>query len=121
MDFKEHLRRAVDQTPGALLCTLMGNDGIAIDTYETERSVERDILTATVELTGLMTQVRQSTQGLKSGDLRELTVAGDTLTAIVRPVTPEYFLALVVDADGWAGKGRHLLRVIAPKLVSELS
>jgi hypothetical protein len=58
-----------------------GHDGIAIDTYETERSVEKDIMTSTVELTGLMTQVRQSAQGLRSGDLLELTLCGAELTA----------------------------------------
>ena len=120
MGFKEHLKRAVDDVPGALLCTLMGHDGLAIDTYQTERSVEKDIMTSTVELTGLMTQVRQSAQGLRSGDLLELTLCGADLTAVVRTVTPEYFLALVVDPQGWAGKGRYLLRVLAPKLAPEL-
>ncbi|MEW5848489.1 MAG: hypothetical protein AB2A00_06725 [Myxococcota bacterium] len=121
MAFKEHLERAVSEVPGALLCTLMGHDGIAIETYETESSVEREVMNSTVELTGLLNQVRQSTAGLKSGNLKELVVEGHELTAIVRPVTDEYFVALLMEPHGNFGKGRYLLRVISPRLVAELA
>jgi predicted regulator of Ras-like GTPase activity (Roadblock/LC7/MglB family) len=121
MAFKEHLKRAVTETPGALMCTLMGNDGIAVDTFETERSVEEDIATSTIELTSLLGQVRASTGGLKSGSLKELVVGGQQLMAIVRPLTDDYFLALLMDAQGNTGKARYLLRVISPRLVEELA
>lgn len=120
MGFKDQLKRAVNETPGALLCTLMGNDGIAIDTYETESSVEREITNATVELTSLLAQVRASTQGLKSGTLKELMVGGQDLMALVRPLTDEYFIALLMEAHGNTGKARYLMRVISPHLVAEL-
>lgn len=120
MGFKDHLKRAVEEVPGALLCTLMGHDGIAIDTFETDGSVERDIQTSTVELTSLLSQVRASTQGLRSGNLRELVVGGQELCAIVRPVTDEYFLALFMESSGNQGKGRYVLRAITPRLVEEL-
>ena len=121
MSFKEHLKRAVTETPGALMCTLMGKDGIAVDTFETDTSVERDVATSTIELTSLIAQVHASTAGLKSGALKELVVGGQEMMAIVRPLTDEYFLALLMDSDGNAGKGRYLLRVIAPRLVEELA
>lgn len=120
MGFKEHLKRAVDDVPGAMLCTLMGHDGIAIDTYETDLAIERDVSTSTVELTSLLAQVRQSTQGLKSGNLTELVVGGQDLCAIVRPVTDEYFLALFLASGANQGKGRYVLRAISPRLVEEL-
>lgn len=121
MPFKEHLKRALDEVPGAMLCTLMGNDGIAIDTVETDGAAEQDLVTATIELTGLLAQVRQSVAGLKTGELRELTVTGHDLTAVVRPVTDEYFLAVVLADSGWAGKARYLLRVLTPHMVTELA
>jgi len=121
MGFKDHLRRAVEEVPGALLCTLMGHDGIAIDTYETDGSIEREIQNSTIELTSLLGQVRQSTQGLRSGQLKELIVGGQDLYAIVRPVTDEYFLALFMESQGNQGKGRYVLRAISPRLVEELA
>lgn len=121
MAFKEHLKRVVDGSQGALLCTLMGHDGIAVDTYETESSIEQDISTSTIELTALLGQVRSAAAGLKSGPLKELVVGGQQLMAVVRPLTDEYFLALFMDAKGNTGKGRYLMRVVAPALVAELA
>ena len=120
MAFKEHLKRVVDGSQGALLCTLMGHDGIAVDTYETDASVEQDISTSTIELTALIRQVRSAAGGLKSGPLKELVVGGQQLMAIVRPLTDDYFLALFMDASGNTGKGRYLMRLVAPNLVQEL-
>ncbi len=34
MSFRDHIQRVVDQVPGAIACTIMGFDGIAIDSYD---------------------------------------------------------------------------------------
>lgn len=121
MGFREHLSRAVDDVPGAILCTLMGQDGIAIDTCETPASQEQDAATSTIELSGLLRQVNQSTSGLRTGKLKELVVEGQDMVAIVRPLTEEYFLALLMQPSGNLGKGRYVLRVMSPRLLAELS
>ena len=121
MAFKDLLRTAVDQVPGAVLCTLMGRDGIAIDTYEGPALAGRDMAATTVELTSLFNQVRQAASGLNTGPLQELSVAGKDLQAVLRAVTDDYFLALILDARGSSGKGRYLLRVLQPRMVAELA
>jgi predicted regulator of Ras-like GTPase activity (Roadblock/LC7/MglB family) len=120
MSFKEHLRNALDNVPGALLCTLMGKDGIAIDTVETSDSLEKELINATVELAAVMGHVLAASSGLQSGALSELVLGGQELLVIVRPVTDEYFVALLMEPGGNFGKGRYLLRILAPRLQDEL-
>jgi hypothetical protein len=38
----------------------------------------------------------------------------------MRMVSPEYFLVLALKPEGNYGKGRYVLRLTAPKLLSEL-
>jgi predicted regulator of Ras-like GTPase activity (Roadblock/LC7/MglB family) len=122
MGFRENLARAVDEVQGAILCTLMGQDGIPVDSFESaEGTADRDVTSTTVELSALLKQAQQSASGLRTGKLKELIIEGDELTAIVRPVTDEYFVALLLLPGGNLGKGRYLLRVIAPRLLAELA
>jgi hypothetical protein len=40
---------------------------------------------------------------------------------LIRVVSPEYFVALAIRPDGNFGKGRYLLRLVAPKLQAEIA
>jgi hypothetical protein len=50
----------------------------------------------------------------------ELSIATEKLTAVARLVSPEYFMVVALTPGGNVGKARYLLRVTAPKLLSEL-
>ena len=49
-----------------------------------------------------------------------LSINAERLTALIRAVSPDYFLALAVRPDANFGKARYLLRVAAPKVLAQL-
>jgi predicted regulator of Ras-like GTPase activity (Roadblock/LC7/MglB family) len=123
--FGEILEHVLKETPGAVGVTLMGFDGIAIDSREADDPGSVSLQTAAVELGAIASQLKGVAESLGAGDVREVTVhlsngAGAGLVTVLRPVTAEYFVALSLLPDGNTGKGRYLLRVAAPKLAAEL-
>jgi hypothetical protein len=122
MGFRDHIQRVVDQVPGAVACAIMGFDGIAIDSYDVG-GAEVDIQVLFTEYASVAHQVRRAFDDPSSsvGGLSELVLGSGKFTTIVRPITPEYFVAAVMKPSAMMGKARYLLRVTAPKIASELS
>ena len=122
MSFREHLERIDSSVEGCLSVSIMGIDGIPIDSInKPEASNEFDISSVLVEYAGLIGQLQRSSDALGSGSVHEYFLKTDKMMALMRPITSEYFLGLILHQQGNLGKGRYLLRVIAPKLVDELS
>lgn len=118
--FGELLDRVLTQTPGAVGVTLMGFDGIAIESRAVDEPGEVSLQSAAIELGAIASQLKGVAASLNAGDVREVTVQTGALTTVLRPLTDEYFLALSLKPDGNTGKGRYLMRVVGPKLVAEL-
>ena len=121
MTFREQMQHIVESVPGATACALMGFDGIAIDSYEVGGS-GLDIPTLLTEYSAATQMLRQSGQQQPlAGSVNELIIATGALTAVLRPLNEEYFLAVVLGPDGLAGKARYLMRLAAPQLLKELA
>jgi predicted regulator of Ras-like GTPase activity (Roadblock/LC7/MglB family) len=119
--FAEILQGVLSQTPGAVAVTVMGFDGIPIDTQEHPGDPALQHQTAIVELGPLATQLQRISESMGTGEVKELSVQTGGLTTVVRWLTEEYFIALSLTPDGNVGKGRYLMRVAQPKLQKELS
>jgi predicted regulator of Ras-like GTPase activity (Roadblock/LC7/MglB family) len=117
--FQENLKRLVDETDGGVAGLLMGFDGIAVDSY-TAPEGGVDITTVGMEFSFILTQVRKAAEILEVGGVQEIAIRADNLTMLIRVVSVEYFVALALRQNGNFGKGRYLLRMIAPKLQAEL-
>ena len=117
MGFRESLEQVCD-VEGAVAASVMGYDGIAIDTL-VPGGTELDFETLMVEYAGILAQVRQAADVLQTGELEELSIATERLTAHLRPINGDYFLVLAMKPEGNLGKGRYLLRVAAPRLRTE--
>jgi predicted regulator of Ras-like GTPase activity (Roadblock/LC7/MglB family) len=117
--FQENLKRLVAETEGGVAGLLMGFDGIAVDSYSAPSS-GIDINTVGMEFSFILTQVRKASEILEVGGVNEVAIRCENLTIIMRVVSKEYFLALALKPEGNFGKGRYLLRVVAPKMHSEL-
>jgi predicted regulator of Ras-like GTPase activity (Roadblock/LC7/MglB family) len=121
MTFREHMQRIVESVPGATACALMGFDGIAIDTYEVGGSA--------LDIPMLLTEYASAAQSLRhsgmqqplAGPVAELLIATTNVTAILRPLNEEYFLAMVLGPDGLSGKARYIMRLAAPELLRDLT
>ena len=120
MSFRTHLESVVNQVDGALACSVMGFDGISVETYQKDDAGELELSGAWVEYANLLTQLKNAADVLKTGAVTELSVNSDKVLTIIRLVSPEYFLILALKAEGNYGKGRYVLRVTAPKVRAEL-
>ncbi len=119
MAFRDQLERICSAVEGAVACSVIGFDGIAIDTYEGQ-ATDLDLPSLLVEYTTLLNQVRAAAGVLQSGDVRELVISTDRLTALSRPLSNEYFVVLALSPEGNWGKARYMLRVVSPDLQREL-
>lgn len=120
MSFLTHLESVVNQVDGALACSIMGYDGIAVETHQAKGSEELELSSAWVEYANLLTQLKNSTDVLKTGSVSEVSINSDKVVTLMRMVTPEYFLVLALKPEGNYGKGRYVLRLAAPKVKAEL-
>ncbi|MDB4968259.1 MAG: hypothetical protein JWN44_3948 [Myxococcales bacterium] len=118
--FQENLKRLVQETEGAMAGLLMGFDGISVDQYTVPDEVV-DIQTVGMEFSFILTQVRKAAEILEVGAVQEIAIRCGSLTILIRTVSSEYFVALALRPDGNFGKGRYLLRVVAPKLQAEIA
>src|SRR5438094_8902598 len=118
--FQENLKKLVAETDGAVAGLLMGFDGIAVDSFSAA-GADVDITTVGRESSCILTQVRKAAEILEVGGVLEIAIRAEKLTILIRVVNPEYFVALAVKPDGNFGKGRYLLRMVAPKLQVDLS
>lgn len=117
--FRENLRRIVENTEGAVAGLLMGFDGISVDSYS--KDPERlDIQTVGMEFSFILTQVRKAAEILEVGGVQEISIRAEKVTILIRVLTAEYFMAMALTPQGNAGKGRYLLRVVAPQVQAEL-
>jgi len=117
--FKEPLQKVVDNVEGGIAGLVMGFDGIAVEAY-TREGHKIDINTVGMEFSFILTQVRKAAEILDVGKLNEVVIKAEKLTLVIRVLNPDYFLALALAPEGNFGKGRYLMRVVAPALQAEL-
>ena len=107
--FKEHLKKLVDNVDGSVGALIMGLDGIAIDRYVLEGH-NLDIDTIGMEFSFILTQVKKAGDILKLGGVSEFSIKSESITIVMRMLTDEYFLAVVLRADGNYGKRAKIER-----------
>ncbi|HZH04473.1 MAG TPA: hypothetical protein VEY30_11875 [Myxococcaceae bacterium] len=120
MAFLPHLESVVSQVEGALACSVMGIDGIAVETHESSAAAEFELSSAWAEYSAPFRQIKDAAETLKTGSMSEICINSERVTTLMRMVSPEYFLVLALRSDGNFGKARFLLRVTAPKVKAEL-
>lgn len=122
MSFRTHLEAVVNQVDGALACSIMGFDGISVETHQKDEAAvsDLDLSTAWIEYANLLTQLKGAAEMLKTGTVSEVSINSERVMTLMRMVTPDYFLVLALKADGNYGKGRYVLRITAPKVKAEL-
>lgn len=120
MAFLPHLQSVVNQVDGAWACSIMGFDGIAVETHQVEGSDELELQSALIEFSNTLTQLKTAAEGLKTGAVAEVCINTEKVSAILRLISPEYFIALALKPEGNFGKARYVLRIAAPKVRAEL-
>ena len=119
MSFRDILRGMVEKAEGGQGAVIMGYDGIAIDEYIKD-DAPLDIQLLSVEYATLLKEIRRTVEVLKTGAMDEVSITTGLSRVIVRPISAEFFVVLVLDRDGNFGKGRYLLKRDVPKLAEAL-
>lgn len=119
MGFREHLQEVCERVEGAIACSLMGVDGIEVDTHLVAGD-DLDVKSLLVEYSGVLRSAREAAEVHQAGGVSEFAVSTERLTAVARLISPEYFMVVALKPDGNQGKARFLLRVTAPKVKAEL-
>jgi predicted regulator of Ras-like GTPase activity (Roadblock/LC7/MglB family) len=118
--FDETLRSIVATTDGAVGALIMGLDGISVARAGGgDTSVDIDVVAA--EYTTLIRKSLRNTQDAALGPLRELVVAAENFAFLIKPITAEYFLVLVLRSRGGLGRARFELRKAQLALEEEFS
>jgi len=119
MGFREHLQEVCRGVDGAISCSLMGMDGIEVDSHvQAETGI--DVQSMVVEMTGILRTAREAAEAHQAGGLAEFSVGTDKLLTIGRLVSPDYFMVVALQPGGNQGKARYHLRVMAPRVLAEL-
>jgi predicted regulator of Ras-like GTPase activity (Roadblock/LC7/MglB family) len=120
MSFREHLQGVCQSVEGAVACSLMGVDGIEVDTHLTGGGGVADLKSLLVEYSSVFRSAREAAEAHEAGGVSEFSINTDKLVTVARMVSPDYFMVVALKPEGNYGKARYLLRITAPKVKSEL-
>ncbi len=118
--FEALLEEVVASTEGARASLVMDFDGISLASYVRE-DASPDIKTVGIELTVLLRAAKQAVSMLEVGSVEEVVLVAAHLTALVRIVNENYFVAIALAPGGNLGRARYLMRTRVSELMSELS
>lgn len=115
--FKTALAGIRDRVEGTLAVSLMGLDGIAIESMN-DSGVPLDIIGA--EFGGFVKSIRVSNTDLDTGDVLQFSLVTEKYVTFLSAVTPDYYILLVLRPDGNYGRARFELAKAKQALRDEL-
>jgi predicted regulator of Ras-like GTPase activity (Roadblock/LC7/MglB family) len=118
--FKEALQSVVDGTDGGIAGLLMDFEGIPLESYAKD-DASIDIETVGAEVSVVVKGIQRATEMLDAGETSEVSFKSDKMITLIRVINKGYFVALTLAPNANLGKGRYLLRLLAPKLADELA
>lgn len=118
MIFSDRLQEICNRVEGALAATLVGQDGITVDSYMTNGNIDLEALAA--ELLAQTQTIARDHRELEMGELRQLSVTTDKYTVLVSSLVSDYSLLLVLSNEGSFGKARYELRRALLQFESDL-
>lgn len=104
--FKDVLTGVRDRVEGALAASLIGLDGIAVESVG-DREVPLDVLGA--EFGSFVKSIRHSNTELDTGEVLQFSLVTEKYITFLSAVTTEYYILLVLRPDGNYGRARFEL------------
>lgn len=115
--FKETLAGIRDRVEGALAVSLIGLDGIAVESIN-DGDVPLDVLGA--EFGSFIKSIRPNAE-LNTGEVLQFALVTEKYITFLSAITPEYFVLLVMKPSGNYGRARFELAKTKNALRDELS
>ncbi len=121
MSFKQNLATIIERIEGCAGAAILGIDGLMIEKQIEGLDASLDIELIAIEFTNLLRRSMHTASDTELGNLREMVIATDRQTFLLRPITPEYFLLLALNPGGNVGRARFELRKTQLALESEFA
>lgn len=115
MSFEESMKELLESCPGARGAAIVDPDGIPVVVSPDDGSLE----TLAAELAMILHDLAEAARELQHGQLEQCSVFAEDAVIILTTIAAGYFLVLVVNRDGIAGKGRFHSRLARARLYSE--
>lgn len=116
--FEDRLHQICDKVKGAVAATLVDKDGITVESYPDNGSIDLEALAA--ELLAQTNTIARDHRELDLGELRQLAVTTDRYTVLVSSLIGNYSLLLVLRNEGSFGRARFELRRALIQFESDL-
>ena len=115
--FRNVLTGLRDRIEGAIAVSLIGLDGIAVETVGAGQ-VPLDVLGA--EFGGFVKSLRNANTELNTGDVLQFALVTEKYITFLSEVTSEYYILLVIRPEGNYGRARFELAKAKHALRDEL-
>jgi predicted regulator of Ras-like GTPase activity (Roadblock/LC7/MglB family) len=106
--FLETLKEIADRFQNVHAVFLMGMDGLPVEKIVRDDAFNIDALTA--EFTTVLKVTNASAGEVNAGPVDEILVLSDKMILLTKSITVDYFLLLVLPADGNLGRARFELK-----------
>lgn len=106
--FLERLSRISSRIDGAMALSLVGKDGMPIESVSSATDVDLEVLAA--ELVAQVKAISDQQRELAVGEVQHFAVTTETLTLMMSKVAEGFYLLLVLGRDGSYGRARFELR-----------
>jgi predicted regulator of Ras-like GTPase activity (Roadblock/LC7/MglB family) len=130
MDLTDELTEAVERIPGAVAISLLGMDGVAVETINGSKTLvgttqaslpeDGDLAAWEVEVADLMLGARRAARSLNWGAVKNLTLETRELTFLMRIIKPDYFLLLALENEANVARARFELQRLASSIADEM-
>ena len=117
MSFSDILAKVVEETDHALGAAVVANDGIVVEEYKKDPSLDLYVLGA--EFCKTFKEFKEKTDILQRGSPIEFSVLTDSAILIFKKINQDHFLMLILESEGNFGKGRFLVKREMDHLISE--
>ncbi len=114
--FGECLQRVSERVPGTRLLMVIGIDGIPIQRHGDDAA---NLEAIAAEYTTLFRSSAAGASDVGLGELRELTVRAERMTALLVSITAEYFVFGVFEPDTFVGQARFAMKAASLDLRRE--
>jgi len=119
MSFQSELEAICAEVPGCQTAVVMSLDGISVASH-VEDAGDMDTEAFLIELVGPLKQAIQVMQTLDAGALSTFELSTPDVTLVLRLLSDEYFVALLLAPDALTGHGRFAVRSHSASLRAEL-
>lgn len=117
--FSDALKGIAARVPETQVVMIMGTDGIPIEKLVVKADPNLEAVAA--EYTTLLRASLSAASDTGLGDLQELLIVTEKMTAMLVSITPEYFLFAALSPGTIAGRARFALRLASHYLEREFT